>query len=158
MYYPLLTSSFLLVVVLLLVRNRAFLCSLLPEGFRSRLPEWLTRSTDQGYTPLPLRGGARDWASQIRNGLTSSLFDIEANVANADARQGLDPVGVMDIQAIMAKYNVVCIAAFFFLCAKARDDRLTKRINPRFLAQLVNWCNLFHVLFLTINRASIKQG
>lgn len=131
MYYPLLTSSFFLVLFIIAYRQRRFFTSLLPASVQTSLPgflqpesgpslplshssavPWTRRfslsnwSASRGYESIP----GFDWASNLRNGLSSSLFDIQANVASADSRTGLDPRGAQDIQTIMARYNVVSIA------------------------------------------------
>lgn len=130
MYYPLLTSSFLLVLFIIAYRQRRFFASFLPVSVQSSLPAFLqpdsgpslplshsalsgvpwTRrfslsnwATNRGYESIP----GFDWASNIRNGLNSSLFDVQANVNSADSRTGLDPRGAQDIQTIMARYGVV---------------------------------------------------
>lgn len=130
MYYPLLTSSFFLVLLIIAYRQRRFFTSLLPSSLHSSLPAflqpesgpplplsrttssaapWTRRFLPSGWTPS--RGYESipgfDWASNIRNGLNSSLFDIHANIASADSRTGLDPRGAQDVQTIMARYNVV---------------------------------------------------
>jgi hypothetical protein len=47
-----------------------------------------------------------DWSSNTANGLSSTLFDISANIADGDSRSGLDPSGAQDIQTIMQTQGV----------------------------------------------------
>lgn len=129
MYHSLLAASFFIAVLILLYRNRQFFVSLLPESLVSRLPSSLQPSTTHlplshdSSTPtsslisrllhpftsrshyLPLSSGT-SWSANLSNGLSSSLFDITANIDASDPRSGLDPSGAQDIQTIMATQRV----------------------------------------------------
>ena len=61
--------------------QRHRLWGLLPEFTRVRLLSWRRQ-----YVPLEVF----DWHSATRAGLSSTLFDIEANIRDGDARAGLD--------------------------------------------------------------------
>ena len=128
MYHSLLTASFVVAVLILLYRNRAYFLSLLPESLVSRLPDALqppsslsslpyASSAPSGslfsrlfgsfpasrrYTAVP----GFDWSANAANGLSSTLFDIDANIADGDTRSGLDPSGAQDVQTIMATQGV----------------------------------------------------
>lgn len=130
MYHSILAASFIISVLFILYRNRTFFLLLLPPSLVSRLPPSLQPAPSSSlpfssappsssssslfsrlfnhipgsrrYTPLP----AFDWSSQASAGLTSTLFDINANIENSDSRTGLDPSGAQDIQTIMQTQGV----------------------------------------------------
>ena len=128
MYHSLLTASFFVAVLILLYRNRTFVISLLPESIATRLPEsWQSTATHlplsnpspgsrgsifsrllwrfsprSHYMPVP----GTSWSANLSNGLSSSLFDITANIDASDPRSGLDPSGAQDVQTIMATQGV----------------------------------------------------
>ena len=130
MYHSLLTASFLIAVLILLYRNRQFFLSLLPDSLASRLPASLQpASSGLPYSTAPstphssslfsrlfgsLPNSARrytaipgfDWSSNLANGLSSTLFDINENIDGGDARAGLDPTGAQDVQTIMQTQGV----------------------------------------------------
>lgn len=122
MYYRLLTASFVVAVAILVYRNRGFFLSFVPDAIASRLPAALqaSASTAPGlpfhtpssgvfgrwfgsrrYTAVP----GFDWSANAANGLSSTLFDISANLED-DARSGLDPSGAQDVQTIMQTQGV----------------------------------------------------
>ncbi|SPO30735.1 uncharacterized protein UTRI_05352 [Ustilago trichophora] len=128
MYHRLLTASFVVALLILLYRNRQFFLSLLPEALTSRLPPAL-QPTPSGlpYSSAPasapsslfsrlfgsLPGSSRysrvpgfDWSSNLQNGLSSTLFDINENIDGGDSRSGLDPRGAQDVQTIMQTQGV----------------------------------------------------
>ncbi|TKY88853.1 hypothetical protein EX895_002094 [Sporisorium graminicola] len=131
MYHSLLTASFFIVVLILVYRNRQFFVSLLPEALASRLPDALRPASElplshphssssapsnsffssllsrfstrtSHYLPIP----GSSWSANLSNGLSSSLFDITANMDANDPRSGLDPSGAQDVQTIMANQGV----------------------------------------------------
>ena len=127
MYHSVLTAAFFVVLVVLVYRKRQVLCPLLPGFIVSRLPSLDSSSTHLALsaTPssssdsllsrlfsrvssrpqyLPLAGSS--WSANLSNGLSSSLFDITANIHASDPRSGLDPSGAHDIQTIMATQRV----------------------------------------------------
>lgn len=126
MYHSLLTASFFIALLILVYRNRQFFVSLLPESLASRLPDSLQPASDlplsnssfgpsssfsrllsgftsrSSYMPIP----GTSWSANLSNGLSSSLFDITANIDADDPRSGLDPSGAQDVQTIMANQGV----------------------------------------------------
>ena len=72
--------------------QRHRLWGLLPEFTRVRLLSWRRQ-----YVPLEVF----DWHSATRAGLSSTLFDIEANIRDGDARAGLDEAGMQQVHHIM---------------------------------------------------------
>ena len=95
--------------------NRAALLPLLPEHIVERLPAAL-RAPPSGarYSRL----SAFDWASQARAGLSSARFDIEANLRDGDARAGLDEIGSLEVNAVMASRNMVSALACVCACGQ----------------------------------------
>jgi len=84
--------SLVLATVLYLLRNR------LPNpGLNIPLPT-LPRAI---YTRLPT-----SFTQDIESGLSSSTFDLSANVADNDSRAGLDTKGKKEIQKIMKNRGV----------------------------------------------------
>ena len=71
------------------------------SSFFSRLFGTLSPSS-RNYSRLPLF----DWNSQASAGLSSTLFDINSNIADGDSRSGLDPTGAQDVQTIMQTQGV----------------------------------------------------
>ncbi|SJX64594.1 uncharacterized protein SRS1_15411 [Sporisorium reilianum f. sp. reilianum] len=129
MYHSLLTASFFIAVLILVYRNRSFFVSLLPESVAARLPDSLqpaasdlplshassapssslfsrlyNRFTARSSQYAPIPGSS--WGANLSNGLSSSLFDITANIDANDPRSGLDPSGAQDVQTIMANQGV----------------------------------------------------
>lgn len=55
------------------------------------------------YSPL-----ARfDWTTAADAGLSSSLFDIEANIRDGDTREGLDERGMQEVHRLMQEHGIV---------------------------------------------------
>lgn len=133
MYHSLLTASFLIAVFILVYRNRLFFLSLLPDSFTSRLPASLQPipTTTLPYSANPSSSSSNpnslfsrlfgtllpssrnytrvpgfDWSSNLQNGLSSTLFDINENIVDGDSRSGLDPTGAQDVQTIMQTQGV----------------------------------------------------
>lgn len=76
------------------VRYRLTLAPYVPERVKSLFPIM------GQYTPL------RTFADQADAGLTSSEFDIEANMRNGDSRAGLDERGTQEVMDIMHRERV----------------------------------------------------
>lgn len=77
--------------------QRHRLWGLLPECTRARLLSWRRQ-----YVPLEVF----DWHSATRAGLSSTLFDIEANIRDGDARAGLDEAGMQQLHHIMQQQGI----------------------------------------------------
>jgi len=75
-------------------RYREILLPHIPERVRSFFP----RSSH--YTPLST------FSQQVNAGLTSSAFDIEANLRDGDSRAGLDEQGTQEVLKIMSREHV----------------------------------------------------
>lgn len=84
--------------------QRHRLWGLLPECTRARLLSWRRQ-----YVPLEVF----DWHSATRAGLSSTLFDIETNIRDGDARAGLDEAGMQQLHHIMQQQGIV---RFTHLC------------------------------------------
>ena len=95
-------------------RQRAIIIHRLPESFQERIPNFLHPTSSlgsssggagsrRGYSRLP----RFDWGTASGAGLNSSLFDIEANVADGDSRSGLDQRGAEEVHTIMQSQGVV---------------------------------------------------
>ncbi len=95
MYHSLLAASFLLALAILVYRNRAFFITLLPPALASRFAaqpsapsgsslfnRLLAPFTRSSYAPLPT------WSDQLNSGLSSTLFDITANMDGGTAGAG----------------------------------------------------------------------
>ena len=76
-----------------------------------------------------------DWGSALDAGLSSTLFDIEANIRDGDSRAGLDEAGMAAVHRIMTEHNVVRTHANkSFDEARLRHHRATlaaHNIDPR---------------------------
>ncbi|GBE86528.1 UPF0357 protein [Sparassis crispa] len=79
---------------MLTFRYRATLIPYVPAPVKSLFPG-LAR-----YTPLTT------FAEQVDAGLTSTTFDIEANVREGDSRAGLDERGTQEVLEIMRRERV----------------------------------------------------
>lgn len=131
MYHSLLAASFLLALAILVYRNRAFFITLLPPSLASRLPAPAAPSGGSffnrllpfrsSYTPLPT------WSDQLNSGLSSTLFDITANMDDGDSRTGLDESGARDIQTIMREQGVSFDQARLI---RHRDILVRNNIDP----------------------------
>jgi hypothetical protein len=73
---------------------RAVIILRLPDRAKAFLPRI------SHYRPLPT------FSDQISVGLSSSAFDIEANVQQGDSRAGLDEQGVQEVMEIMRRERV----------------------------------------------------
>lgn len=74
--------------------NRAALIPHLPQRMKSLFPRL------GNYTPLST------FAEQSNAGLSSSAFDIEANIRDGDSRAGLDERGTEEVMDIMRRERV----------------------------------------------------
>ncbi|KAJ3512604.1 hypothetical protein NLJ89_g3417 [Agrocybe chaxingu] len=86
--------AFLSLLVMLTYRYRAFIAPHLPARVKSLFPGL------SNYTPLST------FSEQIGAGMTSSDFDIEANVREGDSRRGLDERGTQEVLEIMRRERV----------------------------------------------------
>ncbi|KAJ7623727.1 hypothetical protein FB45DRAFT_798029 [Roridomyces roridus] len=86
--------AFLVLFLMLVFRYRASLLPHVPAGIRGLFP------TLNNYQPLST------FAAQIGVGMTSSDFDLEANVRDEDSRAGLDEQGTREIMEIMRRERV----------------------------------------------------
>lgn len=81
----------------------------MPEETQTRLADIAARAIPSG-APFYTRLRISDWSSAVDHNLTSSLFDIEANIRDGDSRAGLDTAGVEEVHQIMQQHGVVRIA------------------------------------------------
>ncbi|KDR68024.1 hypothetical protein GALMADRAFT_257596 [Galerina marginata CBS 339.88] len=86
--------AFLSLLVMLTYRYRAFITPHLPERVKSMFPKL------SNYTPLST------FSDQVGHGMTSSDFDIEANIREGDSRMGLDEAGTQEVLEIMRRERV----------------------------------------------------
>lgn len=70
----------------------------LRAGLARISPRWLG-----SYAPLR----AFDWNTAANVGLSSSLFDIEANIRDGDSRVGLDEAGMQEVHQMMQQQGIV---------------------------------------------------
>lgn len=75
-------------------RYRSFIAPHLPERVKSFFPAL------RNYAPLST------FSDQVGLGMTSSDFDIEANIREGDSRTGLDEQGTQEILQIMRRERV----------------------------------------------------
>lgn len=75
-------------------RYRAALVPYVPTTVKSFFPRL------GHYTPLST------FATQADAGLTSTTFDIEANIRDGDSRAGLDEQGTQEVMEIMRRERV----------------------------------------------------
>lgn len=76
---------------------------LLPDATRERVERWLAGSARFVYRPL----SALDWRTALDEGISSSLFDIEANIRDGDSRAGLDEDGLQEVHRLMQEHHLV---------------------------------------------------
>ena len=107
--------DFILMSVLYWQRHR--LWGYVPESTRARL-----LALPRQYVPLE----AFDWHSATRAGLSSTLFDIEANVRDGDTRVGLDEAGMQELHRIMQQQGIV---RFTHLCHSPLMKRASSDTN-----------------------------
>ncbi|KAH9479697.1 UPF0357 protein [Psilocybe cubensis] len=86
--------AFLSLLVMLTYRYRTYLTPYLPDRVRSMFPKL------SNYTPLST------FSEQVGLGMTSSDFDIEANIRDGDSRMGLDERGTQEVLEIMRRERV----------------------------------------------------
>ncbi|PWN97039.1 hypothetical protein FA09DRAFT_330689 [Tilletiopsis washingtonensis] len=140
MLYSFLLSSLVVVLLIIGYMNRAALLPLLPEHIVERLPAAL-RAPPSGarYSRL----SAFDWASQARAGLSSARFDIEANLRDGDARAGLDEIGSLEVNAVMASRNMTFDQARLHIHEqRLRDNGIDPRTGLSLDAKSVTFANL----------------
>ncbi|TFK39458.1 hypothetical protein BDQ12DRAFT_681821 [Crucibulum laeve] len=94
MYFYLSLVASVLLLVMLTYRYRTIVLPHVPERVRSFFPKL------SHYTPLAT------FSDQVGAGLTSSDFDIEANIRDGDSRAGLDEAGTREIMEIMRRERV----------------------------------------------------
>ncbi|KAJ8473045.1 hypothetical protein ONZ45_g2887 [Pleurotus djamor] len=75
-------------------RYRAVVVPLVPQRIRGLFPHL------NNYTPLAT------FSEQANAGLSSSAFDIEANIRDGDSRSGLDERGTQEVMDIMRRERV----------------------------------------------------
>ncbi|TFK52023.1 hypothetical protein OE88DRAFT_1699412 [Heliocybe sulcata] len=86
--------AFLALLVMLGFRYRAKLLPHVPARVKSMFPAL------HDYTPLST------FSEQVGAGLSSSAFDIEANIRDGDSRAGLDERGTQEVMEIMRRERV----------------------------------------------------
>ncbi|KAF9474761.1 hypothetical protein BDN70DRAFT_884479 [Pholiota conissans] len=86
--------AFLSLLVMLTYRYRALVVPHLPERIKSLFPRL------HDYTPLST------FSQQAGLGMTSSNFDIEANIREGDSRTGLDEAGTQEVLEIMRRERI----------------------------------------------------
>lgn len=86
--------------------QRERLWSLLSQSTQTRILTWLEY--------LHLRGGGVysrltvfDWHAARNAGLSSDMFDIEANILEGDSRVGLDEAGMQEVHQMMQQFGIV---------------------------------------------------
>ncbi|KIY67797.1 hypothetical protein CYLTODRAFT_375466 [Cylindrobasidium torrendii FP15055 ss-10] len=79
---------------LMAFRFRSALAPYVPERVKELFPAL------RNYTPLST------FADQIGAGMSSSAFDIEANIRDGDSRAGLDERGTQEVKDIMRRERV----------------------------------------------------
>ncbi|KAG7444462.1 uncharacterized protein BT62DRAFT_934117 [Guyanagaster necrorhizus] len=94
MLFMLSVLAFFALVALLIFRYRVSLAPYVPERVKAFFPKL------RHYTPLST------FAEQANAGLSSSDFDIEANLRNGDSRTGLDEQGTQEVMEIMQRERV----------------------------------------------------
>ncbi|KAJ7663806.1 hypothetical protein DFH06DRAFT_1324325 [Mycena polygramma] len=94
MFFFLSLVALFVLLLTLTIRYRAALLPHIPARIRQLLP------TLNNYQPLAT------FSEQIGAGMTSSDFDLEANIRDADSRSGLDEQGTREIMDIMRRERV----------------------------------------------------
>jgi len=84
-------AAFVSLLVMLTYRYRALILPHVPERMRFMFPKL------NNYTPLAT------FSDQVDAGMSSSAFDIEANIRNGDSRAGLDERGTQEVLEIMRR-------------------------------------------------------
>lgn len=103
MYVSLAIATLALVALVLAYWQRNALAAAVPDSVR----EWaamLARNMLPGAAYERLAGA--DWQTAVDAGLTSSRFDIEANIRGGDPRAGLDEAGLAAVHRIMSEQRV----------------------------------------------------
>ncbi|KAF7309450.1 hypothetical protein MIND_00315800 [Mycena indigotica] len=95
MLFLLSVAACFFLVIMLSFRYRDTLLPHVPSGIRKLLP-----ATFNNYQPLST------FEQQIGAGMTSSDFDIEANLHGGDSRMGLDEAGTREVMEIMRRERV----------------------------------------------------
>jgi len=85
---------YFIAIALLVMLSFHYRAHLVPNRFKSFFPSL------SHYTPVST------FAEQAEAGLSSSNFDIEANIADGDSRIGLDERGTLEVQEIMRRERV----------------------------------------------------
>ncbi|KAH0582512.1 hypothetical protein H2248_010453 [Termitomyces sp. 'cryptogamus'] len=93
-YYSLAAAFLALIIAFYHYRATILLHIHLPERMRTMFPR------TGHYTPLST------FSEQINAGMTSSQFDIEANLRDSDTRSGLDDRGTQEVMEIMQQQRV----------------------------------------------------
>ncbi|KAF8074681.1 hypothetical protein FPV67DRAFT_1559370 [Lyophyllum atratum] len=93
-YYSLAAASLALMVALYRYRATILPHIHIPNRMRSMFPKL------NSYTPLST------FSEQAGAGMTSSEFDIEANLRDGDSRAGLDERGTQEVMEIMRRQRV----------------------------------------------------
>ncbi|KAF8200398.1 hypothetical protein BJ912DRAFT_948947 [Pholiota molesta] len=86
--------AFLSLLGMLTYRYRALVVPHLPDRIKSFFPRL------HNYTPLST------FSQQAGLGMTSSNFDIEANIHEGDSRTGLDEQGTQEVLEIMRRERI----------------------------------------------------
>ncbi|KIJ65213.1 hypothetical protein HYDPIDRAFT_187549 [Hydnomerulius pinastri MD-312] len=94
MFFYLSLLAALALLVMLGYHYRATILPHVPSKVRSLFPSL------NHYTPLST------FSSQANAGLSSSMFDIEANISEGDSRAGLDERGTQEVLEIMRRERV----------------------------------------------------
>lgn len=102
LFYSLVASVLLLSVLLALYWQWRRILPLLPDATRERVERWLAGSARFVYRPL----SALDWRTALDEGISSSLFDIEANIRDGDSRAGLDEDGLQEVHRLMQEHHL----------------------------------------------------
>ncbi|EKM82014.1 hypothetical protein AGABI1DRAFT_112192 [Agaricus bisporus var. burnettii JB137-S8] len=87
-------STFVFVVLLVSYRYREMILAHAPKRLKDSFPRL------QHYAPVST------FSQQANAGLTSSAFDIEANIQDGDSRVGLDEQGTQEVLDIMRRERV----------------------------------------------------
>jgi hypothetical protein len=94
MFLHLSAIAIICILVMLTFHYRAQIVQHVPERVKSFFPGL------SHYTPLST------FSDQSRAGLSSSAFDIEANISEGDSRAGLDERGTQEVMEIMRRERV----------------------------------------------------
>ncbi|KAF5353147.1 hypothetical protein D9758_008731 [Tetrapyrgos nigripes] len=94
MLFYLSVLAFVSLVAMVFYRYRAVVIPKLPERVKALFPRL------SHYTPLST------FSDQANAGMSSSAFDIEANIRDGDSRSGLDERGTQEVLDIMQRERV----------------------------------------------------